>query len=357
MESESFTQPKQRAVSPRWPAIASRIVSELAPHEVLLFVFAGVFSLIAVLASGRVTQWPQVLINMFIAVGIITLMSYWSITSTSGAAGRWSRRFRLLYLFPLIPIYFTSAGYISYPLHGHDFDSMFIAADRLIFGVNPTHWLADHFPTWPWLTEYMMICYLLFYFLPLALAIELYMRAKRKNDLGHEMPYTFGGIRDGEPPEPVEQVAFIIVYGFMLSYLGYIFFPSIGPRFTLHNFLNLSNELPGLLLTEPMRTLLNRGEGIAPGMSLANIISHVNRDAFPSGHTDITVLTILLAFQFRARLKWVILVIGSSLIFSTVYLRYHYVFDLVGGVVMAMFTLYSWQWVRERMLGLRARFT
>ncbi len=357
MESESFTQPQLRAIAPRGMSLTSRIVEELAPHEVLLFVFAAIFSLIAVIGSARVTEWPQVVINMLIATGIMTLMSFWSVsTSPNSASGRWARRIRLLYLFPLIPIYFTSAGYISNPIHGHDFDSMFIAADRLIFGVNPTVWLFEHFPTWPWLTEYLMICYTMFYFLPLALAIELYLRVKRKDALGHPIPFSFGGIHDGEPPLPVEEVAFIIVYGFMLSYIGYIFFPSIGPRFTLHNFLNLSKELPGLWLTEPLRNLLNLGEGIKPGMSITNIISHVNRDAFPSGHTDMTFLSIVLAFKFRAKIRWVIFIIGASLIFSTVYLRYHYVIDLVAGVMVGLFTLYSWSWVRERMLWLRTRF-
>ena len=294
---------------------------------------------------------------MTIATVAIILMSLWSISaSATSSAGRWARRIRLLYLFPVIPIYYATAGLITHPLHGHDYDSIFIAADRLIFGVNPTVWLFQHFPTWPWLTEYLMICYSAFYFLPLALAIELYRRAMKKDALGHSIPFSFGGANTGEHPEPVEQVIFIIVYGFLLSYIGYLFFPSIGPRFTLHNFLDLSKDLPGLFLTEPLRNLLDRGEGITPGMSITTILQHVTRDAFPSGHTDITVLTILLAFKFRARLRWPILFIGSSLIFSTVYLRFHYVIDLVAGTLVAIFTLYTWQWVRERMLELRARF-
>jgi len=338
-------------------ALASRIVSEFGPHEVLLIFCSVLFSLIAVCASARVTQWPNVVVNMVIAAAIITGMSWWSVTvGTTGERGRWPRRLRLLYLFPVIPIYFTSAGYISYPLHGHDFDSMFIAADRLVFGVNPTVWLFEHFPTWPWLTEYLMICYLLFYFLPLGLAIELYQTA-RKHDADHTIPFTFGIIRSGDKPEPLEQVVFIIVYGFLLSYLGYMLFPSIGPRLTLHNFLNLSNELPGLYLTEPLRRLLDRGEGIMPGMTMPDILKHVNRDAFPSGHTDITLLTIILAFQFRSRLRWPITVIGTSLIFSTIYLRFHYVVDLVGGAMIAMIALYTWPWVRERMLQIRGRFS
>jgi membrane-associated phospholipid phosphatase len=363
MESKIAVQAKVPTV-PHGLTIGARIIRQLAPHEILLLLFAVLLSLVAVLASSRVTAWPQVLVDMVIASGLIFAMSLWaSLAGTSGNAGRWARRLRLLYLFPLIPIYFEAAGLISNPIHGHDFDAWLIVADRLIFGVNPTDWLALHFPTWPWLTEYLMICYTLFYFLPCALTLELYRRgprivgdARKKEEFGALAPFTFGAIRNGERPEPVEQVVFIVVYAFLLSYIGYILVPAIGPRFTLHNFLNLSNELPGVFLTEPLRTLLNRGEGVVPGMSIANIISHVNRDAFPSGHTDITLLTIVLAFQFRARVRWAIAIIGISLIFSTVYLRYHYVVDLLAAAVLAVITLYTWEWVRERMLRIRARF-
>jgi membrane-associated phospholipid phosphatase len=356
MESKVAVQAKV-PTSPRGLTIGARVIRELAPHEILLLLFAVLLSLVAVLASSRVTAWPQVLVDMVIASGLILAMNLWmSLAGTSGGASRWARRLRLLYLFPLIPIYFEAAGLISHPIHGHDFDAWLIVADRLIFGVNPTDWLAQHFPTWPWMTEYLMICYTLFYFLPCALALELYRRAGKRDESGAQAPFTFGAIRTGERPQPVEQVVFIVVYAFLLSYIGYILVPAIGPRFTLHNFLDLSKDLPGVFLTEPLRTLLNRGEGVVPGMSIENIISHVNRDAFPSGHTDITLLTIVMAFQFRARVRWAIAIIGISLIFSTIYLRYHYVVDLLAAAVWATVTLYTWEWVRERMLQMRARF-
>ncbi len=356
MESEVFADSKTQAGSRGAQAFVLRIIEEFAPHEVLLLVFCGIISLIAVVASQRVTEWPSVLLSMALAGGLIIGMGVWSVTTGStGYAGRWPRRLRLLYLFPVIPIYFKAVELISHSIHGHDFDSMLIAADRMIFGVNPTDWLFQHFPTWPLLTEYFMSCYFIFYFLPLGLSIELYMRAKKKDENGYIVPFSFGGIRSGDAAEPVEQVVFIVVYGFLLSYMGYILCPAIGPRFTLHNFLNLPNELPGLFLTDPMRLLLNRGENIQPGMSMATILTRVTRDAFPSGHTDITMLTIILAFQFRARLRWIITVLGCSLIFSTLYLRYHYVIDLISGLVLAVITLYSWRWVRERMISLKCR--
>jgi membrane-associated phospholipid phosphatase len=38
-----------------------------------------------------------------------------------------------------------------------------------------------------------------------------------------------------------------------------------------------------------------------------------------------------------------------------VYLRYHYVVDVLAGAVLAIITLYTWEWVRDRMLALQSK--
>ncbi len=354
MESEVLVEPEVSVTTPSQAAtipssteqtFVARIAGELAPQE-MLFIFCGiVFSAVAIIASPRITQWPQVLLQVALSFVIIAGITYWcAVIGTKGSTGRWPRRIRILYLFPMVLWYFKISGLISYPLHGHDCDSILIAADKLLFGVNPTWWLFDHFPHWPGLTEYLMVCYSLFYFLPAALAFEFYSRRAREKAESSVVA-----------ERQMDQVIFVIIYAFLLSYICYFFLPAIGPRFTLHNFFDLSKDLPGIWLTEPLRAILNRGEGILPGMPMTQILQNVTRDAFPSGHTEMTLCTIILAFQLRARIRWPILVIGSSLIFATVYLRYHYVIDLVGGAVLAMVALYTWQWVRDRLLMLQAR--
>lgn len=352
MEPNAFVQAKIRS---RSLPIVARLALELAPHEILLLLFSIFISIIAVFASSRVLLWPQVLLySLSINVTIIGV-NIWESFNRSEDIARWLTRLRLVYLFPVVLLCFQSIGLITHPIHPHDFDAVLITADRMIFGVNPTYWLFEHFSTSPWLTEYLMISYASFYFLPLALTIELYFRSQKKGDALHRS-FRFSGIRDGESIAPVEQVIFIIIFGFLLSYIAYLFLPSIGPRFMLHNFFDLGKDLPGMWLTKPLRMLLDRGENVLPGMSMDQILRVVNRDAFPSGHTDITCLTIFLAFYFRSRLRWFIAIIGVSLIFSTVYLRYHYVIDVIGGFVLAAITLYAWQWVRKQMLWIRGKF-
>jgi membrane-associated phospholipid phosphatase len=322
-------------------SVGTRIISEIKPQEMVMLMFAVVFSAIALIAHERVTEWPKVVIIMACFSAVVALVNLWS----SFASGRSLGAFKTFYIAPLIPVFFKTAELISFPLHGHDFDPWFIAADRMMFGVNPSVWIVQHIPLWPALTEYFTICYSLFFFLPTAVAIELFLKARRKER----------NVLQAEERVDVDKMFFIIAYGFLLSYTGYFIFPAIGPRFTLHNFMATSSEMPGLLLADPLRAILNAGENILPGMSLQQILHVVTRDAFPSGHCDVTLLTIILAFKFKVRIRYIILVIGASLILSTIYLRYHYVIDLLAGSLLAMVTLYSSKWLRNRMTDLKLK--
>ena len=129
-----------------------------------------------------------------------------------------------------------------------------------------------------------------------------------------------------------------LLFSFFFSYVLYLFLPAVGPRFTLHESSNLSLELPGILLTDLFREVINYGGGIIN--SKTNPIELVNRDCMPSGHTWITIVNIFLAFKFKSKFRWMFLFFGTGLIISTVYLRYHYVVDIIAGIILAAFTLY-----------------
>ena len=133
--------------------------------------------------------------------------------------------------------------------------------------------------------------------------------------------------------------AFLVVYGFYLSYVGYFVLPAVGPRFTLHDFHALNTELPGIWLTNGIREFVNSGESIPSGVLRA--IDYAQRDAFPSGHTQLTLVILYIAFINRLRSRWVLLVVGSLLIVSTIYLRYHYVVDVLAGVAFFFFTIWT----------------
>ncbi len=227
------------------------------------------------------------------------------------------------YLLLCVPLAFKEMYHLVPAIHQVDYDAALIAIDRMIFGFDPTHWTM----AWssPLLTEILQIAYGTYYFLPLILTIDLY-RKKRVRAFKH--------------------VFLFVMLGFYLSYIGYVAVPGIGPRFTLHEFADKDAELPGLLVTTFLRDNTNAGESIPRGTAYP--AAKVQRDVFPSGHTEMTLIVMLIAFRYRARTRWLLLVGGSLLIIATVYLRYHYVIDLIAGATLAWLTLELGGYLDER---------
>lgn len=201
----------------------------------------------------------------------------------------------------VLPLNFYELHYLVHNIHTQDMDAALIRIDHFLFGVNPTIWLEKI--QWPILTDYLQMSYSSFYFLPFILFLLLYRWEKM---------------------EAFDYFAFIIVYGFYLSYLGYFFVPALGPRFALADLQNA--PLKGLWITKYLQNLLNT-------------LENVQRDAFPSGHTAMTLLTMYFAKKYAKKYFYILLVIGSSLIFATIYLRYHYVIDVIAGFVLAYFVI------------------
>lgn len=292
--------------------------------DLIVVVFYAFLTIMNIIFFSRIEQWPVLIVMNLSIIAAVFGIAYLDHPGTN----RFWSNIHYWYLVPLVLLTFKELYLMIKPIRIHDYDHLLIAADRYIFGTDPTHVLFKI--SNPVLTEILQIAYGTFYFLPIILGIDLMM----KNRLSH---LDFG--------------LFAVVYGYFLSYVGYFFLPAIGPRFTLHDFYSINEELPGLLLTNFLREVVNTGESIPAGTP--NPAAVVQRDVFPSGHTQMTLITMYLAVKFNSKTKFFLLPCGTLLIFATVYLRYHYVIDLVGGTLFMIFTIWSgkhiynwWQRVR-----------
>jgi membrane-associated phospholipid phosphatase len=284
----------------------------LSTSEFITFVFLLFLTLLNCLFYTRVEVWKTlVLLNVAIITGILVL-SHAAMTSHS----RWLRLLHNWYPIGMLLFVFKETYFMVHPIQGVDYDHYLIAADLFLFGVHPTQWIAQF--SHPLITELLQLSYNSYYVLLLLPVIELYQRTNRVQF------FTAG---------------FLLIYGFYLSYIGYFLFPGVGPRFTLHQFSMLNTELPGMWLTEGLRGFVNAGESIPKGV--ANAVAFAQRDIFPSGHTQLTLVALYIAFTDQIRTRWIMLVLGSLLIVSTVYLRYHYAIDVLAGVAFFFFTIWS----------------
>ncbi len=291
-------------------SVLERVTRHLRPIDALTILFLLCLSAAYVFAASTPLGWlAYFLVNAGIIAGV------------GAVAGMRSRSLTLQIAYDFYPVVmvllvFKEVHILNQSMVRGDLDHIFIAVDRMIFGTDPTAWIM-RFAT-PALTEILQIAYVSYYFLMLALGIELY----RRSDRG---AFTL--------------VMFAMLYGFFLSYVGYILFPAVGPRFTLHEFGALNSELPGLWLTTPIRDFINAGESIPK--DAVNALALAQRDAFPSGHTQMTLIVMYYATVFSIRSRFVVYVLGTLLIISTVYLRYHYVIDVIGGAAFMIFTVWT----------------
>ena len=183
----------------------------------------------------------------------------------------------------------------------HDVHDFFIKADAFLFGLQPCVW-AERFIN-PFLTTIFSFCYAMFFLFAPIVALALYLQKRYK-----EFRYTLVSV----------------IFCFYLGYFGYILFPAAPPRYTLLS--QFTRSLHGPLLDASMQFI--------------NIFPSTSRCAFPSLHSAITVLSLLFAFKYVRWLFWVLLPFGIGLLLGTIYLRHHYVVDLLAGLVLCGFAFW-----------------
>lgn len=295
-----------------------RLLSRLSP-AVLITVSFLISLLVLTFIFYQKLPYANTLILTYISLLVIQailLKDYkYILSSKKSGAVEYIRNL----VFPVICVFliFDSLEWLVHYINPEDIDPLLIHLDYLIFNNHPTVMLeAFHVPV---LTDILQISYTSYYFLPIFLGIVLKLG---KMDIGFN------------------RSLFLILFCFYLSFIGYLLFPALGPRYTLNHL--QAFDLKGLFATEAIQSLLNKLEGI-------------KRDAFPSGHTAVTLVVSTLAYRYHKGYFYATLPVVAMLIFATVYCRYHYVVDVIGGVLLTWATFFIgerfyvyWEYRNER---------
>jgi membrane-associated phospholipid phosphatase len=266
----------------------------IAPFHALTFVFLIGLGLLIVFFRGQIPLWRSLLLRYTVLLGLISILQLSFDRNILGKAGAFFYHFSIIVF--VIVIYQSLGDLIQY-LHP-DIDPVLIRIDSFIFGVHPTVWMEQ----WvrPWLTDIMSFAYSTYYFLPVTFIVSLYLK--------HRMA-------------DFTMAVFVLTFAFYVSFVGYILFPAVGPRFTLAHLQSI--PLEGSLLSDLVRHTLN-------------VLEHNKWDCMPSAHTQIALVLLYLTHRYERSLFYLFLPIMCALILSTVYLRYHYVIDLFAGAAAAL---------------------
>jgi len=186
-------------------------------------------------------------------------------------------------------------------LNPNRYDAALAALDQRCFSALVVKWRGA-FGRPAAFTDGVYVAYASFYFLPLGVAILARLK------LG---------------PERFERVALALLLGFYLSFLGYFLWPAEGPR--VPQALEHA-QLGGGVVSQAIRAFLRGAEA-------------TTLDAFPSGHTALSVLPAVLATRLFPRLAPFLWGWALAVVFATVYISVHYVVDVLAGLVLAGLTL------------------
>lgn len=194
--------------------------------------------------------------------------------------------------------------------------AVFLALQPLIEAVNPRRWdawLAAADARWfpalaaawrhalgrpPWLTDLVYAAYWSFYLLPISVALAA--RARRG-------------------PGGYEAVAFPVLLTFWLSFAGYFLWPASGPRVPAAD---EAAVLGGGALSAAVRGFLRASEA-------------TTLDAFPSGHTAVSLVTAWAGARLFPRAATPLAAWAGLVVFATVYVSVHYVTDVAAGAALA----------------------
>ncbi|HJW73853.1 MAG TPA: phosphatase PAP2 family protein [Geothrix sp.] len=124
-------------------------------------------------------------------------------------------------------------------------------------------------------------------------------------------------------PQQFERVVFTILLGFYLSFLGYFLWPAEGPRVPQAL---AAAQLGGGAISEAIRVFLQGAET-------------TTLDAFPSGHTALSLVPAILATRSFPRLAPLLWAWALAIVFATVYISVHYVVDVAAGILLAGLTM------------------
>jgi membrane-associated phospholipid phosphatase len=208
---------------------------------------------------------------------------------------------------PILPLLlvFDNLGPFLLGTSRVDLDPLLVAADRFLFlGADPTRLLEPF--TGTILLEVLTVCYALYYFHPIVLGALLW-----RDDL-----------REGTPGARFPRYVFGMLLVFYVSYAGYFLVPAIGPRFTLPH----EGPLPRGPVAQAIDQTLDR-------------LETNRRNCFPSGHTMVTVAVLLGAARRSRKTFLAFLPFAVGLVLATVAGRYHYVVDVLAGIVLAFAVL------------------
>lgn len=266
--------------------------------------------LIVLCFHGRaVPHWPAMLGAHVLVIGLIHALIQLHEARPNNRGLDLLRHFYPMLLYTGL---YRETGLLNHMLIPGFLDPGFIRLETQIFGTQPSLVFMEKLPYLP-VSELFYFSYFSYYLMIGGIGLALFRQDRR-----HFFHYLS-----------------ILSFVFYACFLIYIFLPVIGPRIffrELGGYHLPSSLLPAGPLTFP--AAIQAG----PFYRIMAWIYHRFESAgaaFPSSHVAIAITTLCFSFRYLRPIRWPHFVMVILLCVSTVYCRYHYVVDVLGGGLAA----------------------
>ena len=267
--------------------------SRLWPIDKLFIAYAAITVGLLAFAARHDAFALLWLLGHVVAIGALILIA----RSSSPLAEFIHHWYLLLY----VPFCYKQVPYLVSALHLGAADNTLAHWDLAMWKADPVFWLSSMQNRFA--VEFLQAIYTMFIPGSVALGIVLWSRRPR------------GEFRLG---------TFTIALTFLVSYLGYLLLPARGPRFM--EYASQYAPLHGLWAFHSLQNILDKLEGI-------------QYDCFPSGHVAVVLVGCWIARRISPPVFYTFAAFAACITFSTVYLRYHYVIDVIAGMALAIIVL------------------
>jgi membrane-associated phospholipid phosphatase len=278
------------------------------------------------LGARTVPFWPLLLLAHGAAVCLVQALIQLNATRPRNHVVEFLRHF---YPVLLYTGFYRETGVLNQGLISGFLDPFFIRLETHVFGLQPSLAFMDRLP-YPGVSELFYAAYFSYYLMIVGVGLALFLRKR-----GHFFHYVS-----------------VVSFTFYVCYLIYIFTPVMGPRIFFREITDYHLPPDVMPAVQPVFPDTIQAGLFYQIMAFIYRVFEAPGAAFPSSHVAIALCTLFFSFRYLRPIRWVHLVVVVLLCLSTVYCRYHYVVDVVAGLLTAtiLIPLGNWLYLKFRRL-------
>jgi membrane-associated phospholipid phosphatase len=228
-------------------------------------------------------------------------------------SAKWLDFLRHFYPVILYTAFFIETGSLNRMFFKDYLDPLFAQWEQQLFGCQPSVLFMQKFP-WLALSEMFYISYFSYYVMIFGVGLALFLRSRQQ--FFHYIS--------------------VVSFLFYVCYVIYVILPVIGSRafFRQVDGYSLPEATQQLAITDAYPDAVQVG----PFFHIMKWVYRVFEApgaAFPSSHVAVALCTVFFSFRYLRPIRYLHLAVAVMLCLATVYCRYHYVIDVLAGLVTA----------------------